>query len=63
MTHELRITRYNRGRAPIAGPSGSFYGTRGRCSCGWETRENTAPSKGGRRIVRERHARHTEEET
>lgn len=57
--HVLRITRYNRGRSVIAGPSGSYYGTRGRCSCGeWESRENTAPSKGGRRTIEAAHAAH-----
>lgn len=63
-THDLRTYRYNRGRSVIAGPSGSFYGTEGRCSCGqWRERENTAPSKGGTAIIKRRHAAHVKAST
>jgi hypothetical protein len=41
---------------------GSFYGTVGRCTCGWTVKVNTAPSRGGRRQVEGDHARHVNEQ-
>lgn len=62
--HVLTLTRFQRGQqtyGQLRGAAGMFYGTRGRCSCGWENRENTAPSAGGRQIVKQRHGLHVAE--
>lgn len=52
--HWLRIGRRPLG-AHTYGRGGTLYGTTGRCSCGWEGRDNNAPSKGGRVAVRKLH--------
>lgn len=58
--HVLRITRRNLGKGMQGG--GSFFGTVGRCTCGWGTKVNTAPSRGGRKQVEGDHARHVNEQ-
>lgn len=60
--HVLTIGRTNLGRRVWGGPSGSYFGTTGRCSCGaWKDRVNVAPSKGGRGTITRWHAKHVTE--
>lgn len=57
--HTLRVSRFNRG---ISIPGGrTVFGTWGRCSCGWKSRSNDAPSKGGTRQMEARHVEHVRE--
>lgn len=57
--HRLQLSRRRLGSSPIAG-GGSYWGSRGRCSCGaWKGDSNETPTKGGDDIVRHAHGRHT----
>jgi hypothetical protein len=60
--HECNFYRYNRGRSNIGGASGSFYGSRLRCECGFTAKVNVAPSKGGKRELNEDYRRHLKEQ-
>jgi hypothetical protein len=48
--HRLDTGRVQLGMTPIA-PSRPLYGTTARCACGWKTRSNEAPAKGGKTRV------------
>lgn len=45
--HRLRLGR-KPGGSRTFGTGGPLYSTTGRCSCGWEGKDNNAPSAGGR---------------
>lgn len=59
--HRPSYYRTSLGRSIIAGPSGTFYGSVVRCSCGWRYKINQAPSKGGRKITVEHFEQHLKE--
>ena len=64
--HRPFYGRRKLGQSPLAhinGAAGMFYGSTVRCSCGWSTRYNQAPSKGGRKAVEELFAEHLAEES
>jgi hypothetical protein len=42
----------------LRGAAGTRYGTTVRCSCGWRTQVNVAPSRGGRQDAQEAWERH-----
>jgi hypothetical protein len=59
--HRLRQSRKQSGMTPIL-PTRPYYATTGSCSCGqWKSRDNRAPSKGGRRAIVAAHKIHVQE--
>lgn len=59
--HQPTYTRYKRGTATygnIHGAAGMQYGTKVRCTCGWECRANLAPTNGGRKRMKDAYVRH-----
>lgn len=55
--HRFDTGRFGRGMTPIS-PSVPVYGTTGYCTCGWRTRINEAPSKGGRTRATKAYRKH-----
>lgn len=59
--HRLSIERVQLGRqtyGQLRGAAGMRYGVKARCTCGWSTQVNQAPSSGGRREAEVRAEEH-----